>query len=335
MMSNRIELAAVLFLLAMLAGAGPAQAQLAGLVHDPVAQELRAVQIDSANGGVTAGSAAVVECCRLTSGLVSTDGQQFFAVGTYTSGDSAGQTGVFTLDFDGETVASAALASTAESVLEYDETTGGLISMNTTDLVTGLQLLAIDSGTGVVTPFPTTNAGCCEVVTGVSELDAAARRLYFVGRQAGEAAWSVYAADLNSGVALPFQVLPPGVPGFMGLSPEGGTLEVMLQTSLGASSQLLGIDPASPGVVVLAEHIDGQCCLLTPGQTPSTSLDGEAWWLAGSNTALEDSLMTLTRTGPSGLTGIQTLAAGVHLMAVVVNGDTVSLDALFRDRFQL
>ncbi|MEN1727304.1 MAG: hypothetical protein AAGJ52_02580 [Pseudomonadota bacterium] len=339
MKSNRFSLTPCLLLIALGLWSGQAHAQLAGLVHDPVAGELRVAEIDSANGTFTTGTGAVTDCCQFTSGLISTNSttDQFYALGTFTGGALVDQLGVFTLGYDGTTVSASIVADTPESVLEYDEQLGVLISMKTVDLATGMQLIGIDPTSGAVTPFPTNNVDCCEIVTGVSALDSAARRLYFAGRQAGEATWSVYVADLNSGVAVPFEVLPSGAPGFMGLSPNGTTLEVMMQSDLLASSQLIGIDLAGGGSTVLAEYSDSQCCLLTPGQTPSNSQDGESWWLAGSNTGLEDALMAMTRNGLSGLTRIQALdpVPGVHLLAVVVDGNTVSLDILFSDRFQL
>lgn len=327
--------AAGLLLLALMTV--PAQAQLSGLIHDPGNGELSVVSIDSATGVVTPAATTVVDCCRLASGLIATDstGERFFAMGIWTGGDNVDLSGLFTLGFDGNSVASVEIDSIPTAILEYDALNDRLISVDVVDLATGLLLRSFDPVTGVATDIGTPNVDCCEIATGVSAIDSAGQRLFFAGRLAEEAEWSVYSADLTTGAVVAVETLPAGHPGFMAYDAGTGLVQVLMQQTLAGDTQIIGVDPVNGGLLVLADHANADCCLLTPGQTPSQSQDGDFWWLSGADSTLASAVLALSAEGSGGLTALQVLDTTGLLQAVVVDGQTVSLDLIFDDRFEL
>ncbi len=330
-----IVAAAGFFLLALVTA--PAQAQLAGLIHDPGTGELSVASIDSATGVVTPAAVTVVDCCRLASGLIAADptGERFFAMGVWTGGDNVDLPGLFRLNFDGSGVASVEIASIPSAILEYDALNDRLISAEVVGLATGLLLQSFDPVTGASAAIGAPNVDCCEIATGVSAMDSAGQRLFFAGRQAGESEWSVYSADLSTGTVVSEQTLPAGHPGFMAYDANTGFVQVLMQQTLAGQTQIIGVDLVNGGQLVLADHANADCCLLTLGQTPSQSEDGDFWWLSGANTTLATAALALSAEGSNGLTELQVLDTTGRLQALVVNGQTVSLDLLFQDRFEL
>ncbi len=334
---NDSKAAALVLALVLSVWGVPAQGQLSALVFEEASNELRVVEIDSETGDVALGAVGASDCCRFLAGLTAADtqGERFFTVGEFTGGAGEDQLALFSLSFDGVSISAELLPTSPAFVLGYDADNDRLISMTAADLATGLQLVEIDPDTAVSTTIGTPNPDCCEVLTGISAIDAGAQILYFAGRLAGESNWSVYSADLTTGSIVEELALVAGTPGFMALNADTGFLEVLLQQSLAGSSQLIGVDLVGGGAVLLAEHASSDCCLLSPGQTASSSADGDAWWLAGGDTSFNASMIAISSIGTPGLSRVQAITAGYRMLAMVVNGETVSLDLVFRDRFQL
>ena len=74
---------------------------------------------------------------------------------------------------------------------------------------------------------------------------------------------------------MPAETLPAGHPGFMAYDAGTGLVQVLMQQTLAGDTQIIGVDPVNGGLLVLADHANADCCLLTPGQTPSQSQDGD------------------------------------------------------------
>ncbi|WP_169751200.1 hypothetical protein [Wenzhouxiangella marina] len=313
------------------------QAQLAGLVHDETNGSLRVVSIDSATGNVAAGAGEVADCCRLGGGLVAADvaGERFFAIGVWSGGDNADQIGLFELAFDGSAVASQFLGAVPTGALEWDSLNARLITVSVPDFTSGLQLQSIDPTTGSIQNIGSATPDCCEILTGVSTIDPAGQRLFFAGRANGEADWAVYGVDLGTGEVNNAELLPSGHPGFMAFNPSLGTVDVLMQQTLSGGTQIIAVDVDNGGAIILAEHENSDCCHFELGQTPSLSEDGDSWWLSGRDSALQTSLVAMGSAGINAVTTTRAITSGYLLRAVVVNGETLSLDQIFRDRFEL
>lgn len=346
-LSSRRGPGCALLLATCLLLSGPATAQLAGLVFDPDEALVLVAAIDSESGDATPGSASVADCCLMLPHLTAadTDGERFFAYGQFTGGNNDGETHLFTLGFDGNSAGSVSATVVPEILLAYDALNDRLVSLRSVTpppptrggggLNMDLQVIAVDIATGAVSDIGTPNTGCCEIVSGVAAVDSAGQRLFFAGRQSSAGDWRLFSTDLVTGVVNDIVTLPAGQPGFMAFNEGSGQVDILMQQDVASGSQIISADPSSGGLLVQAGHASPDCCLLALGQTPSLSLDGEFWWLSGSASTLAPGLAAMSSFGTNGLASTQPLTDNFRLIAVVVNGQTVSLDLLFQDRFEL
>lgn len=319
-------------LVALLASV-PVPAQLLGLATDTGDGSLRVVSVQSDNGAVTPGAAAAPDCCLLSVGLTAADpaGERFFAVGEWTGGADQGNNALFEFAFDGASVGSVALAEVPRSFLAWDDQNARLISLRHEPATV---LLAIDPSDGSVAPIGAPAVDCCEVVAGMFAMDSAGQRLFVAGRAFGASDWSLLAFDLGTGAVSDLAVLPAGRPGFMLYDDSAGRVEVMMQTGLAATGTLVAIDPGNGATDILASYSNGDCCLYTPGDAASYSIDGEVIWAAGSDSATMPGFLGQVAAGLDQLIDPETLDPGYHLHAMVVDGMTVAPGTIFQDRFE-
>lgn len=323
----------VLFGLAALLASLPVSAELIGLAHNAGNGSLQAVSIQSDSGAVTPGAAAASDCCLLPAGLAATDatGERFFAVGEWTGGAEAGNTALFEFAFDGASFNSISLAEVPRSVLAWDDQNNRLISLRQEPETV---LLAIDSSDGSITALGGPATNCCEVVSGMFAMDSVGQRLFVAGRAFGASDWSLLAFNLASGAVSDVAVLPAGRPGFMLYDDSTGRVQMMMQTALADSGTLFAINPGSGAVDTLASYSNNDCCLYTPGDAASYSVDGEVVWVAGSDGANAPSILGQFASGVDRVIDVKALDSGYNLHAMVVDGITVVTGTIFWDRFE-
>lgn len=329
---QRAGLFALCGLLAVLASM-PVAAELVGLVHDSGDGSMQVVAVRSDNGQVTPASVTASDCCLVPTGLAAADtaGERFFAVGEWTGGAEDGNTSLLELGFDGASVDSTPLAEVPRSFLAWDEQNARLISLRHEPETV---LLAIDPVSGTVSELGGPQTDCCEVIAGVSAIDVAGQRLFTAGRSFGASDWSLLLFDLGTGAVSEAASLPAGRPGFMLYDDTTDRVEVLMQTALSGSHDLVAIDPATAATDVLASYANSDCCLYAPGDTASYSENGDVVWAAGTGEVVSTGFLGHYAQGADHDVDIQTLAAGYRLFALVVNGSTVLPGVLFQDRFE-
>lgn len=327
-----LGLSAACALVAMLA-TGQAAAELIGLAHDVGDGSLQVVSIRSDTGEVTPGSAAASDCCLLSAGLAATDsaGERFFAVGEWTGGAEAGNTALFEFAHDGASFSSVALAEVPRSVLAWDDVNDRLISLRQEPETV---VLAIDPSDGSVTALGGPATDCCEVITGMFAMDSAGQRLFVAGRGLGASDWSLLDFDLATGAVSNLANLPAGRPGFMLYDDSTDRVQLMMQTALADSGELVAVDPGSGAVDTLASYSNSDCCLYAPGDVADYSVDGEVVWSAGSDGATVPGILGQFVAGMDRVIDSETLDAGYRLHAMVVAGMTVVPGTIFWDRFE-
>jgi hypothetical protein len=330
-------LAAFLLLTATIAES--ARAELAALVVDRGEGSLRVVAVDSSDGGVTPGSVAIADCCLLGAGLTAADadGERFFAFGRESTAD---EDRLATLAFDGSSAGTVVPARAPQVLLAYDGMQDRLISVALGGSAASptLQWFSLDPSTGAASDIGPTDATCCELMTGVADVDAAGQRLFFVGRAFGQSDWRIRSLDLASGDVTDVGPMPAaGRPGFLRYSDAGGHLDVYMQNGPnGADDGFYRVDPGTGSGILVADEDDGGCCLLGLGHIASLDDSGEAWWLAGSGAGMTPTpgFMSLFAESGNGSVSERTIDAGYALHALVVDGQVVSPGLIFSDRFE-
>ncbi len=327
-------------LMTIAAAVSPAAlAELAAVVVDRSDDSLRVVGIDSGDGSITPGSAAIPDCCRVGAGLTAADpgGERFFVFGREltANGDR-----LATLGFDGASASSVVPARVPQVFLVHDAVQGRLVSVelggNAADPT--VQWFSIDPATGSAADIGPPDEICCELMTGVAGIDAPARRLFFVGREFGQAEWRIRSVDLATGTVSDIGALPTsGRPGFLRYSGVGDHLDLYMQDGpSGIDDGLYRVDPATGTGQLVSAESDSDCCLLGLGQVADLDASGEAWWLAGSGGGMAPApgFMALFAGSDNGTVSQWTTDPDYALHALVVDGAVVSPGMIFRDRFE-
>ncbi|MEE4303791.1 MAG: hypothetical protein V2J19_06510 [Wenzhouxiangella sp.] len=337
-LNTRLTALSVVFAMAV-AFAPRALADLAAVAVDLADNSLRVVEIDSVSGSITPGSAAIADCCRIGGGLTAADadGQQFFAFGL----DVTTDVGVLaTLSFDGNSVSTIAPARAPQVLLAHDGAQDRLISVQLLgDASTpSLQWFAIDPATGSVADIGTADATCCELMTGVADVDESAQRLFFAGREFGQPDWRIRSVDLATGTVSDVAALPaPGSPAFIRFDNAGGYLDVYMQDGPdGVDDGFYRVNPSTGAGVLVAAEDDADCCLLGLGHSASRDAAGESWWMAGSGngmTTVPGIMALFAETANAAVSQWET-DPGYALHALIVAGTVVSPGTIFRDRFE-
>jgi hypothetical protein len=341
---NRFRTWAGPVLLITLLASTSAWAGLTGLVRDVNDGSLRVVQIDSATGEVTAGSASLADCCRVGAGLTAVDlgGNQLFAFGHQSAGDDEGNPLLMQFSLDGQQATTVTPDRLPQAVMAYDNQSSRLYSVSLSPAPDfAIQWFSLDPATGQSTLIGNPATDCCEILAGlgaIANLPGGGRGLYFVGRPSGSPDWHLLAADLNNGDVVDLATLPGGTPGFLVVHPTSGVADFMIQTTLADSIELYRVDPATGIVTNQASHDVSNCCLVSPGDVASLSSDEPFWWIGGSGAQLNPpgaGFFALLANADTNQAPARTLLGNYRLHALVVSGTVVSPDLIFRDRFQL
>src|SRR5436190_1879963 len=157
------------------------------------------VSIDPATAAVTPISASIDPPNGTSSGVVALDtgGGRFFFVGMPSSGTDWR---LYTVDTGTGAVLSSPAIDPATSILglEYDDAADVLYGMrNPGD--GGKQIVTYDPATGVATPISASISPPLGVPGGVTALDAAGHRFFFIGTPSAESDYRIYTIDTATG----------------------------------------------------------------------------------------------------------------------------------------
>ncbi len=323
--------------------AGMTHAGLTGLVHSADDSSVRIASIDSGDGSVSLGAAAISDCCYLAAGLTAIDVDQgrVFAFGHYSSGAQAGDPVLMIFSLDGTTATEVVPGEVPRGVLAWDGQSERLVSAVMTAQPAGTQWITIDPLDGSVDLLGGESSDCCELISGmgdIGDLPGGGRALFTVGRFFGASDWQLLVVDLADGAIQELTALPTGRPGFLVVDDASGQVDVLMQTSLGNPSLLYRIDPADGQVTEQAVNSAENCCLTSPGDMASRSegVTGVTWWIGGdgSNSSPDPGFFTLSANDSNALTNRTTLQGDFYLHALIVSGTVVDPGLLFQDRFE-
>lgn len=318
----------------------PVFAGLAGLVFEESEGNLMMASIDSGTGAVSPGAATLNDCCQLVSGLTAIDrvGERLFAIGLQAGVTDEPIPLLLTFALDGSAVSSVELDQLPQALLAYDHGADRLISVFlAAPPSASSQWISIDPTTGAVIQIGDPDSNCCEILTGLAAVASGPQQLYLLGRNFGEADWQLRGIDLMTGASSVLAELPVGRPGFLSLDADSGQVDLLIQTAPEASSGLYRINPGDGTSVLLATQHDANCCLVMPGQAASLDDSGQFWWIGGSGDGLTPNagFFVLQATANGAALNSRQLPAGYRLNALVVDGEVVSLNQIFHDRFEL
>jgi hypothetical protein len=213
------------------------------------------VTVDPATAAVAPIGASIDPPNGTSSGVVAldTDGGRFFFVGMPSSGTDWR---LYTVDTaTGAPVSSPAIdPATSILGLEYDDAADVLYGMrNPGD--GGKQIVTYDPATGVATPISASISPSLGVPGGVTALDAAGNRFFFIGTPSAEFVHRIYTVDTVTGAVLGNPTVDPAT-SILGLEYDAaeGVLYALRNPGDGGK-QLVRLDPATGAAVAVSGNI--------------------------------------------------------------------------------
>lgn len=161
----------------------------------------RVVTLDTASGAATAVSANLATSIGMPSGATTLDpsGNRFFFVGTQ---DAETTQRIYSVDTQtGALLASPAIAGDVITGLEYDDAAGILYGLRTPP-DGGKQIVNLDPATGTTTDVSANIAPGLGMASGVTGLDAAGDRFFFVATPNSETDSRIYTVDTSTGALV-------------------------------------------------------------------------------------------------------------------------------------
>ncbi len=213
------------------------------------------VTVDPATAAVSPIGASIDPPNGTSSGVVAldTDGGRFFFVGMPSSGTDWR---LYTVDTaTGAPVSSPAIdPATSILGLEYDDAADILYGMrNPGD--GGKQIVTYDPATGVATPISASISPSLGVPGGVTALDAAGNRFFFIGTPSAEFVHRIYTVDTVTGAVLGNPTVDPAT-SILGLEYDAGEgVLYALRNPGDGGKQLVRLDPATGAAVVVSGNI--------------------------------------------------------------------------------
>jgi len=213
------------------------------------------VSIDPATAAVTPISASIDPPNGTSSGVVALDtgGGRFFFVGMPSSGTDWR---LYSVDTGTGAVISSPAIDPATSILglEYDDAADVLYGMrNPGD--GGKQIVTYDPATGVATPISASISPPLGVPGGVTALDAAGHRFFFIGTPSAEFVHRVYTVNTVTGAVISNPTVDPAT-SILGLEYDDaeGVLYALRNPGDGGK-QLVRLDPATGAATVVSASI--------------------------------------------------------------------------------
>jgi len=244
------------------------------------------VILDPATAAVTPLGSSIDPPNGTSSGVVALDsgGGRFFFVGMPSSGTDWR---LYTVDTTtGAAVTSPAIdPATSILGLEYDDAADVLYGMrNPGD--GGKQIVTYDPATGIATPISASISPPLGVPGGVTALDAAGNRFFFIGTPAAEFVHRIYTVDTVTGAVLGNPTVDPAT-SILGLEWDAAEGVLYAQRNPGdGGKQLVRLDPATGAATVVSASISPP--LGVPGGVNALDASGNRFFFIGVPSAESD-----------------------------------------------
>jgi hypothetical protein len=260
-------LVSIILVTVLTAGSAAASDTLYGVVYDQGSSAEKLVVIDTTTAGLTTVGSTIAGCCSVSSGVSTFDpaNDSFHFIGSYMADPSGSR--IFTIDATTGTITSDPFLPSGNNYNFIEHGNGNLYAMIYDSGASAEKLVTIDPATGTISALGSGITGCCMVPSGVSTIDPAGNRFYFIGHYMADASgtYRVFAVDTTTGAMISDTVVPTGHNyNFLEYDQVDGVLYAMVYEQAGAYEKLVVVDPAAGTLTTVGSGITG-CCMVPSG----------------------------------------------------------------------